>query len=540
MPKNTKSKVDKSKKSKDKKQSRSRSYMYSEAIGCLPVRWLDQRYKYEFEEWDVQHADDTNVIYYKNAVLNLNAIEDDLNERLPEGTEWAMIVHDKEYAHYIDTVEEKGDIPKAALEHIHISIYYPFAKTVSAVRKDLGLYDSTKEKFIENFNKNNKAPNNKVKKSLFSYLPHWTESARADKFDYGDYLTNRDKCRSNFNLLDMVKSVRINIMANDFDKDSIIEDILEGRLIEFDFHKSENLTDRDRALRTFYVKNKTALDNAFKNRAKALSTTKTSDDIIILFFGGGSGSGKTNTAIQLGEKNYKTVAVTGGENDFLQNYMGQECLIIDDARPTMLSATDWLKMIDPSGTKASVKSRYFNKTLNVKCIIITSILPFEEFFVYAKQRGSDIDEPVQQFIRRLTAVIEVAPSSHIRQVLQSRQTGTRMCASDSNNFRIAKEDRATKYTVNYENNHKIEDDIADFENDYDIENILKDYDNYAIGRIYAVKKSDVPSSVKIPKKNEKDDDKDYEVDRKLVEYDHFAIGKLKDEKNENKLDSLIF
>lgn len=539
MPKTKRSKGNNNK-NKGTKPKRSRAYMYSESIGCLPPRWLDSRYQYTREEWDVLHADDTPVVYYKNAVLDLNAIEEDLNNRLPKGTEWAVMVHDKEYKHYIETADEDNELSKAILEHIHISIYYPFGKTVSSVRKDLGLYDETKEKFIENFNKIGKTDNNnKVKKSLFSYLPHWTESARADKFDYGDYLSKRDKCRANFDLPKFVDSVRINIMANDFDKDSIIDDVLDGHLIELDFHKSENLTDIDRALRVFYVKNKTALDNAFKTRAKSLSTTKTSDDMVIFYFQGESGAGKTQAAIQFAERNYKNYCVTGGENDFLQNYMGQECLIIDDARPTTISANEWLKMIDPSGTKASMKSRYFNKTLNVKCIIFTSILPFEEFFIYAKNRGAKIKEPVQQFIRRLTAVVEIVSSSRLREVLQGRQTGTRTYHACKDNFRIAKEDRVERYTKNYTKHHDINSDIEEFKKDYDIDEVLKTYDTYSVGRIYSVQKYDEKTEIVIPETEDTKEHK-YQVDRKLIEREQFMLVKLNNEHNDEKLDNLIF
>ena len=94
MPKTKRSKGNNNK-NKGAKPKRSRAYMYSESIGCLPPRWLDSRYQYTGEEWDVLHADDTPVVYYKNAVLDLNAIEEDLNNRLPKGTEWAVMVHDK-------------------------------------------------------------------------------------------------------------------------------------------------------------------------------------------------------------------------------------------------------------------------------------------------------------------------------------------------------------------------------------------------------------------------------------------------------------
>lgn len=538
MPKKATSKGNATKK-KNKKTPRARSFMYAEAIGCLPKHFLDRRYVYTGEEWDTEHADGTKVIYYKDAVIDMNAIEDYLEEHLPENTQFAIMVHDREYKQYLKDMEDDTEIPKAVLPHLHIAMYFENARTPSAVRKDLGLYDKTKDQFIEIFKDKTKVRNNnQIKKSLFSYLPHWTAAAKADKIDYGDYLTNRDKCRANFNLKKYVEDIRIDVLANDLDLDEIKDAILNGDLIEYDFHKIENATDRDKALRKFYSKNKTTLDNDFKIRSRMLTTVKSSDDLTILYFSGHSGSGKTITAIQFAEKNFRSVYVSGGENDFLQNYMGQECIIIDDARPTMLSASDWLKMIDPSGYNASVKSRYYNKTLNVKCIIFTTIMPFEEFFVYAKNRGS-IKEPVQQFIRRVAAVVDVASSDKLREVLQGRQTGTRLYAKDKDNFRIAREDRAIKYTENYTKNHDIETDIENFKRDYEIDEILKEYDNYAIGRVYTVEKIDGMTKIKIPD-TDTDEPTTYEVNRKLVEHERLMIGKLKNENNVDKINQFKF
>src|SRR5699024_5027104 len=92
--------------------------------------------------------------------------------------------------------------------------------------------------------------------------------------------------------------------------------------------------------------------------------------------------------------------------DSVQDYMGEPVAIFDDARPSDFTASDWLKMLDPYNNKSSIASRYYNKYLSVKSIIITATTPFEEFFVYAKDKGG-VDEPVSQFMRRFQAVIKV-------------------------------------------------------------------------------------------------------------------------------------
>ena len=123
MPKKATSKANTTK-NKKKAPTRSRAYMYSEAIGCLPKQFLDRRYTYTGEEWDTEHADGTKVIYYKDAVLDMNAIEDYLEEHFPKGTQFAVIVHDREYKQYLNDMEDDKEIPKAVLPHIHISMYF--------------------------------------------------------------------------------------------------------------------------------------------------------------------------------------------------------------------------------------------------------------------------------------------------------------------------------------------------------------------------------------------------------------------------------
>ena len=128
MPKKATSKGNTTKK-KNKKTPRARSFMYAEAIGCLPKHFLDRRYVYTGEEWDTEHADGTKVIYYKDAVIDMNAIEDYLEEHLPENTQFAVIVHDREYKQYLKDMEDDKEIPKAVLPHLHIAMYFENART---------------------------------------------------------------------------------------------------------------------------------------------------------------------------------------------------------------------------------------------------------------------------------------------------------------------------------------------------------------------------------------------------------------------------
>ncbi|MFT2804469.1 tRNA methyl transferase PRC-barrel domain-containing protein, partial [Candidatus Phytoplasma asteris] len=65
-----------------------------------------------------------------------------------------------------------------------------------------------------------------------------------------------------------------------------------------------------------------------------------------VFITGMSGSGKTTLAKKIAkDKNYQTY-ISSGSNDVLDDYQGQECIILDDLRSNCLGLTDLLKMLD--------------------------------------------------------------------------------------------------------------------------------------------------------------------------------------------------
>lgn len=91
------------------------------------------------------------------------------------------------------------------------------------------------------------------------------------------------------------------------------------------------------------------------------------------------------------DKGY-SVFVSSGSNDVLDGYAEQDCIILDDLRPSCMGLSDLLKMLD-NNTASTVKSRYKNKVLECKLIIVTSVLKIDEFFngVFKEQK-----EPIVQ------------------------------------------------------------------------------------------------------------------------------------------------
>ena len=115
-----------------------------------------------------------------------------------------------------------------------------------------------------------------------------------------------------------------------------------------------------------------------------------------VYITGKSGTGKSTYAKMMCEDKGYSVFVSSGSNDVLDGYAGQDCIILDDLRPSCMGLSDLLKMLD-NNTASTVKSRYKNKVLECKLIIITSVLKIDEFFngVFKEQK-----EPIVQLKRR--------------------------------------------------------------------------------------------------------------------------------------------
>lgn len=126
-----------------------------------------------------------------------------------------------------------------------------------------------------------------------------------------------------------------------------------------------------------YHVHKRVIEHAFEYRTMTIRGANRDMDAIYIY--GDSGTGKTTYAKQLAsEKNY-SVFVSSGSNDPLDGYQGEDCIILDDIRPSCMKLSDLLKMLD-NNTASSVASRYRNKVLECKLIVLTSTLPIDSFF----------------------------------------------------------------------------------------------------------------------------------------------------------------
>ena len=137
-------------------------------------------------------------------------------------------------------------------------------------------------------------------------------------------------------------------------------------------------------------------------------------NLSVLYFQGKAGHGKTETATQLAKSLVAKAAERGERWSICQaaatnpvdDYNGEEILIMDDLRGNAMRATDWLKLLDPYNSSPN-SARYKNKRVVSRYIFITSIQDVYEFFYYTKNAGADRSEPLDQFMRRILALVKV-------------------------------------------------------------------------------------------------------------------------------------
>lgn len=150
-----------------------------------------------------------------------------------------------------------------------------------------------------------------------------------------------------------------------------------------------------------YLDHKIDFDRAFEYRELRLKSDS-NRQIDVIYITGEAGSGKTTLAKHLCIKRGLSYCVSGSSRDPVQDYNGQDCLILDDLRPQTFDLSDLLKMLD-NNTASSVNSRYHDRWLEVQCIIITTVLSIDEFFRSMLVTG----EPISQLKRRCKTMIQL-------------------------------------------------------------------------------------------------------------------------------------
>lgn len=138
-----------------------------------------------------------------------------------------------------------------------------------------------------------------------------------------------------------------------------------------------------------WAKHKTRIENGLTYYRERVCMDK-DRAINVVFMSGETGMGKTTFAKQYCESANKSYCVSSSSNDPMQDYKGEDVLILDDLRDSDYKFTDLLKILD-NHTKSTMKSRYHNKAFIGDTIVITSYKPLNDwYFDVAKENKEQL------------------------------------------------------------------------------------------------------------------------------------------------------
>lgn len=188
-----------------------------------------------------------------------------------------------------------------------------------------------------------------------AYLCHRTETSK-DKYQY-----DPQEVFANFDYIEALEHI-----TKEVERYTRIEDIIE--LISQGKIRGYNLTEHVDA-KTYSV-HKTRINNALEWYRRKVMTDK-DRNITVIMISGPTGVGKTTYAKQFCRNSKKSFCISSSSNDPMQDYEGEDVLILDDIRDDAFKFHDFLKLLD-NHTKSTTASRYNNKAFIGDTIILTT------------------------------------------------------------------------------------------------------------------------------------------------------------------------
>lgn len=348
-----------------------------------------------------------DTTYWKNGwdeeLIKSENVEKILEEIVRRASEVAIvseayaIKHDKDTSVGFDSVTN-STTSELKEPHIHALLKFSKGATLTDLAEKIGLA----EQYLEKAKSGRYGYDN-----LLAYLIHAKDK---DKYQYSpdevftligkNYLEIYHQRKESWLKGKAKKEVQKSFENIDF----LIDNIL-----------NENITKNDILLdkkyHTPYIVHKTRINDAFKTVGE-IKGARTKDELengefkkTILFIYGNSGLGKSRFAKELAKdiiqmaklNNKKWQSITTAGTNMFDEVNGEEILLLDDVRGDSLTASDWLKVLDPYNI-SPVSARYQNKIGAAKVIIITSSKHPLAFFYYTKGNAY---EDLSQYVRRI-------------------------------------------------------------------------------------------------------------------------------------------
>lgn len=292
----------------------------------------------------------------------------------PNIKSWAYIVHDKD-------VNEDGT---TKAPHVHIVMELVESRQYSTV----GGYVGVPAQYVCAIRQKVKV-GKRMMSDIGGALAYLTHRNAPDRYQYDD---SEVVAKPGYDW-QAVRAKSEMSMAERKTFTHALEDIEKGIIRRYNLFQRVSMQ--------MYLDHKIDFDRAFEYRELRLKSDS-NRQIDVIYITGEAGSGKTTLAKHLCEKRGLSYCVSGSSRDPVQDYNGQDCLILDDLRPQTFDLSDLLKMLD-NNTASSVNSRYHDRWLEVQCIIITTVLSIDEFFRSMLVTG----EPISQLMRRCKTMIQL-------------------------------------------------------------------------------------------------------------------------------------
>ena len=285
---------------------------------------------------------------------------------------YALILHDKD-------VNDNGE---AADPHVHCVMEFKYPITITTISNHMGI----EPQYFELI-KQKKPWGNTWVSDIGGGLSYLTHRNVPNKHVYSDdeVITNEgwDWIAERNKSEEIQKKLKV---------ENIIQGIVSGEIQRYNL--SEYVDEH------LYINSRRMIEAAFEYR-KLIAERENDRNMECIFIFGKSGTGKTTLAKDFSKSLDTECFISGGSNDPFQGYAGQKVIVIDDARPDLFSAAEWLKITD-NHTSSLVHARYHNVKLDAKYLIVTSIMNIEQFF-----KDSFPKEEFTQFYRRFNTVVEV-------------------------------------------------------------------------------------------------------------------------------------
>lgn len=296
-------------------------------------------------------------------------------ENNPNIKSWAYIIHDKD-------VDEEGNIVEP---HVHIVLeFYESVKYSTA-----GGYVGVPAQYVAKIRQQYKSGRRWLA-DIGGALSYLTHRNKPDGYQYDDaevvakpgydWLAVRTKSEER-------QKKRKSLQA-------ILDGIDTGEIRRYNVF--------DYMSQSLYIEYKNDIEKAFAHREGRMKNSVNNREINVMYICGASSSGKTALAKKYCEDKDLSYCVSASSRDPLQDYEGQDALILDDLRPETFPLADLLKLLD-NHTMSSASARYHDRWVDAKLIIITTVLEIEDFF----RRIGCRDEPIRQLKRRCRIMIRL-------------------------------------------------------------------------------------------------------------------------------------